>query len=109
MGIFDEEEKKMADEASAASRAEAQTKAEHNQVAGKIAEDLTSYMGSHPRNQNIDIGLHENRVSLRKKTTSNTFEITCIGGDAFKMAVDGETCGSSNKSAMARSVIRWLG
>jgi hypothetical protein len=102
MGIFDEEEKKMAEEADAVSRAEAQTKAEHSQVAGKIAEDLTSYMGSHPRDQEIDIGVHENRVSLRKETTSNTFEITCI-------AVDGDTRGSANKSAMARTVIRWLG
>ena len=109
MGIFDEEEKKMAEEADAVSRAEAQTKAEHSQVAGKIAEDLTSYMGSHPRDQDIDIGVHENRVSLRKETTSNTFEITCIGRDAFKMAVDGDTRGSANKSAMARTVIRWLG
>ena len=109
MGIFDVEEKKMAEEADAVSRAEAQTKAEHSQVAGKIAEDLTSYMGSHPRDQDIDIGVHENRVSLRKETTSNTFEITCIGRDAFKMAVDGDMRGSANKSAMARTVIRCLG
>ena len=66
-------------------------------------------MGNHPRDQSIDIGVHENRVTLRKKTTSNTFEIAYIGGDAFKMAVDGETRGSSNKSVMARTVIRWLG
>jgi len=109
MGIFDEEEKKMAEEADAVSRAEAQTKAEHSQVAGKIAEDLTSYMGSHPRDQSIDIDVHENRVSLRKMTASDTFEITCIGRDAFKMAVVGDTRGSANKSAMARTVIRWLG
>jgi hypothetical protein len=109
MGIFDKEEKKMVEEAAAANRAEEQRKAEHNEVAHNVAEDLTSYMGNHPRNQDIDIGVHDNRVSLRKKTTSKTFEITCIGGDTFKMTVDGETRGSSNKSAMARSVIRWLG
>ena len=72
MGIFDEEEKKMAEEAGAVTRAEAQTKAEHSQVAGKVAEDLTSYMGSHPRDQSIDIDVHENRVSLRKKRQQAT-------------------------------------
>jgi len=64
--------------------------------------------GQSPRDQSIDIDVHENRVSLRKETTSNPFEITCIGRDAFKMAVDGDARGSGNKSTMARTVIRWL-
>jgi hypothetical protein len=109
MGIFDEEEKKMAEEADTANRAEEQRKAERSEVAHNVAEELTSYMGNHPRDQSIDIDVHENRVSLRKKTTSNTFEIACIGGDTFKMAVNGDTRGSVNKSTMARTVIRWLG
>jgi hypothetical protein len=110
MGIFDEEEKKMKEEIAAAERKEAQRKAERGQVARKVAEDLQNYIGTHPRPQgpDIDVGVHEDRITLRKKTTSNTLEIVCNGREAFEMTIDGRPHGPANQSIMARAVFDWL-
>jgi hypothetical protein len=110
MGIFDEEEKKMADEMAAAERQKDQRAAELNQVARKVAEDLTSYIGTHPRpdGPDIEIGVHENRVTLRKKTTSNTVEVVCLARGSFETKIDGRTRGIGNQSAMAQGVFYWL-
>ena len=107
MGIFDEEEKKMADEAE---RQKAQREGELAQTARNVSQDLMSYIGTHPRPQgpDIDIRVHENRVALRKKTTSKTMEIVCTGRATFEVTMDGATHGQVNQSNMARRVLYWL-
>jgi hypothetical protein len=84
MGIFDDEAKKMVDEIAFAERQDAQRKAELSPIARKVSEDLMSYIGRHPRPQgpDIEIGVNENRITLRKKTTSDTLEIVCTGNGA---------------------------
>jgi hypothetical protein len=67
MGIFEEEAWQMAEEAAAQQRQEAQRAAEIAQVVRTVNEDLMSYIGNHPRQQSIEIGAHENRITLRKK------------------------------------------
>jgi hypothetical protein len=111
MGIFDEEAKKMAAEIAAAERRVAEQKAKHSPIARKVAEDLMSYIGTHPRLQgDIDIGVNENRIMLRKKTTSSTLEIVCTGelGSYFEVIVDGTNYGVTNESNMARGVLKWF-
>jgi len=90
MGIFDEEEKKMAREAAAAAHAEAQRKAQLNQIARKVSEDAISYLGNHPPPPHtpiVEVGVNENRVTLRKKTTSHTLEIICTGLENFELGL----------------------
>jgi hypothetical protein len=108
MGMFDDEEKKMADEAAADARREEQQKAELRQVARKVGDDLVSYMGNHPRPQSIDISVHDNMVSLRKKTTSNALDIKCTGRNSFEVAIDEKFATGGNQSDMVRGVFDWL-
>jgi hypothetical protein len=110
MGIFDEEAKKIANEIAAAKRRDAQEKAKLSPIARKVAEDLMSYIGTHPRLQgDIDIGVNENRITLRKKTTSDTLEIVCTGEHgAFEVTIEGKNYGVTNQSNMARGVLGWL-
>jgi hypothetical protein len=104
MGMLDDEEKKNADEAAAAVRAEL------NQVACNVSQDLMSYIGMNPRLQgpNIETAVDENRVTMRKKWTSHIVEIVCIGRGSFELTVDGASHGTTNQNAMARSVLEWL-
>src|SRR5664279_2758861 len=106
MGIFDEEALQMAEEAAAHQRQEAQRAAEIAQVVRTVDEDLMSYIGSHPRQQSIEISVHENRITLQKKATSNT--LTCIEHDLYEVAIDAAQATTANKSHMARAVIEWL-
>ena len=108
MGIFEEEAWQMAEEAAVHQRQEAQRAAEIAQVVRTVNEDLMSYIGNHPRQQSIEISVHENRITLRKKTTSNTLEITCIEQDHYEVAIDAAQATMANKSHMARAVIEWL-
>jgi hypothetical protein len=108
MGIFQEEEKKMADEAAGKARGDAQREAELGQITRKVSEDLMSYIGAHAREHEVDIEVNENRVTLRKKKTSNTLDITCVGRDSFELAIDGGRPTATSKSNMARTTIDWL-
>ena len=111
MGIFDEEAEKMAKEIASAEHTRAHLKAKLSQIAHNVAEDLTSYIGTHPRPQgpDIEIGVYENRITLRKKTTSDTMEIVCSGElGAFEVIMDGTNYGVTNQSNMARGVLTWL-
>ncbi len=110
MGIFDVDAKKIADEAAAAVRAEEQRKAELNQVARNVAQDLMSYIGMNPRLQGPDIetGVDENRVTMRKMRTSHTVEIVCTAPGSFELTVDGAGHGIADQNAMARTVLEWL-
>jgi hypothetical protein len=108
MGMFEDEEKKMAEEAADAARREAQKKVELNQLARKISEDLMSYMGNRSIGASIETSVDENRVTLRKTTTSNTLEIECTDPERFQFAVDGTPTAAADKSGMIRSVIEWL-
>lgn len=109
MGIFDEEEKKMADEIAAAERQQAEQMARLGQLAHKVSQDLITYLANRPRPRgpDIDIGVHENRITLRKRTTSNTMEIVCTGRGIFEIRVDGDPH-VANQSTMARSVLGWV-
>src|SRR5215831_10543478 len=88
MGIFNDVEKKMADETAAEIRKGEQQKAQLRQVAYKVSEELTSYMGTHPRPDTIDISVEENVVALRKRTTGDSLEIKCERDD-FVVNIDG--------------------
>jgi hypothetical protein len=106
MGMFEDEEKKMADEVAAEVRQQAEKKAERNRVAHAVQEDLRSYMAKHPPGQDVDISLYENLVSLRKKTSGNTLDIKCSG--YFELIIDGKVAISGDQSTMARAVIDWI-
>jgi hypothetical protein len=108
MGIFDEEKKKMSDEAAAKARGEAQREVQLGQIARKVSEDLMSYIGDDPREHYVEIEVNENRITLRKKTTSNTLEIVCVGRDSFELAIDGGRPTATGKSNMARTTVDWL-
>jgi hypothetical protein len=65
-------------------------------------------MVNHPRQQSVDVGVRENLVTLRKKTTSHMLEITCTGREGFEVTIDGTKSPPTNRSGMARTVINWL-
>lgn len=98
----------MADEAAAYIRRQERQKVERNGVAEQVGEDLASYIGTHPPGKSIEISVHENVVSLRKKTTSDTLEITYTEYEVFEVTMDGKFATSGDQSAMTRCVIDWL-
>jgi hypothetical protein len=106
MGIFDEEEKKMEKEAEAAAHAAEQRKAQLNRIARHVSEDAISYLGKHPHKHTVEVGVTENRVTLR--TTSHTLEIICSGLETFEVEIDGTKTEATSRSDMARAVLHWL-
>jgi hypothetical protein len=108
MGIFDEEAEKMIGEAAASASREAQAKEQSAEIARVIGDDLTKYLGTHPPGYDVEIGVHEDRITARKKATGDTLEITCTGLGGFQVTIDGSNCETTNNSGMARIVIQWL-
>lgn len=121
MGLFDDEAKKMAEESAAQARAGAQEQAEQNQVARRISDELLSYIGNHPSNEDIEVGVDQNKITVRRKSPGRTLEITSQHRNTFSLK---ETAGfqkqvavqprktipsgTTNGSGMARAVIEWL-
>jgi hypothetical protein len=108
MGIFDEEAKKMVGEAAASANREAQAKEQRTEIARIVADDLTKYLGTHPPGYDVEIGVHEDKITARKKTAGRTLEITCTGLGGFQVTIDGSKSETTNNSGMARIVIQWL-
>jgi hypothetical protein len=108
MGIFEEEDKKMADEIAAAERKEAQQKAELAEIAAGVAEDMTKYVGARPQEYNIEVGVCDNVVTIGKREKNKTVQVICKSRDTFQVTIDGQTFGAQNQSGMARAVIAWL-
>src|SRR5215470_9930133 len=108
MGMFEEEEKKMADEAAAANQREEQHRAELDEVAHHIGDDLLSYLRTRRGPHTIDVSVDENIVSLRKRTTSHTLDIKRSGGNLFVIDIDQHAATAVDKSNMIRGVIQWL-
>ena len=108
MGMFDDEAKKMDDEAAAAVGREEQQKAELRQIARKVGEDLATYIGSHQLGKSFELNVHENLVSVRKRTTSDTIDIKCRGRENFEIYIDGKLATGTNQSQMVRGLIQWL-
>ena len=100
----------MATEIEAAERRHAQLKAKLSQIAQNVSEDLMSYMSTHPQGPDFDIGVNENRITLRKKSSSNTLEIVCTGEPvvAFEVIMDGKSYPPTHERDMARGVLAWL-
>lgn len=82
MGIFDEELKKMAGEAAQIAASADQRKDELDQVARNVSKDLVSYITSSLGAGAFDVGVFENRITLRGR---RTFEITCESADGFRV------------------------
>jgi hypothetical protein len=83
-----------------------------NQIARRVSEDAISYLAKHPHTPHtptVEVGVNENQVTLRKKTTSHMLEITCTGLETFKATIDGVIQPkATSKSGMARAVLHWL-
>lgn len=71
---------------------------------------MLSYIGKYPNiyGPSIEVGQHENRVTLRKKTTSEKLEIACVGREAFEVTINGLAQGQANKNGMTDAVLGWL-
>jgi hypothetical protein len=123
MGIFDEEAKKMADEAAQEARSAAQQENELNAIALKVSEDLLSHLGKHPMSgEDIEVSVHHNRITLRGRSSGRTLEITCKSCDKFDMQeasgfqrqvtvqprISTNNVSAIDKSGMARRVMAWL-
>ena len=108
MGIFEDEEKKMATEDAASVRWLEQRKAERDRIVQKVAEDLNSYIANRQSGPGIDISVNENVVSLRKKTTSNTLEINYTESEIFVLTENGKYRSAGDQGKMARCVMDWI-
>jgi hypothetical protein len=69
---------------------------------------LASYISSHQLGKSFELKAHENMVSVRKKTTSDTMDIKCRGRENFEIYINAELATGANQSQMARGVIQWL-
>jgi hypothetical protein len=108
MGMFEDEAKKMDEEATAAVGREEQQRAELRQIARKVGEDLASYIGNHQLGKSFELNVHENMVSVRKRTTSDTMDVKCRGRENFEIYINGELATGTDQSQMVRGVIQWL-
>ena len=108
MGIFEEEQKKMAEEASARVRADEQRKAELGQMARRVSDDALSFIANNPGDEDVDVSLLENQITLRGRSSHRTLEISCDGSDMFRLKGDIETSTAITRSSMARRVISWI-
>jgi len=108
--MFEEHEKTKAMQAAKNEAAVAQRKAELGQVARKVADDLTQYIGTHPNiyGQTIDVGINSNRITLRKKTSSEQIEITALSRESFQFSVNGAPAQDAAQGAMIEAVLRWI-
>jgi hypothetical protein len=108
MGMFDDAEKKMAEEAAAQSTLEAQLKAERNQMARQVSEDLTGYLGRQ-RRLGFEVDLLEDQITLHHKKTGETLVVTCMGRAAgYAISIDGEPPDLVDQDDMAFEVVDWL-
>jgi hypothetical protein len=108
MGIFDQEAKKMAQEASRRASGEEQRKAELRQAARRVSDDLVRYIAVAPANEDVEVGLDEAKIILRGKSSGRKLEITCDGHHSFRVGGDSGTAGAVTQEGMARRVITWL-
>ena len=111
MGIFDDEARKMAVETAKQLRDADQRKAESNQVAGRVAEDLLKYIAGEPGAEDFDVGVDERRITVRGKSSGRELRIDVSGsviGATFEMNGDSGAVIAVDQSQMARRVIEWL-
>ena len=126
MGIFEDEQRKIAEEAARRTRSDEQRKAELSQAALRVSEDLLSFIANNPEGKDIDVGFVQNQITLHGRSTGKTLEITCNGPDIFRLKGDigthrnkgfqtqvteprrsADNSGAITKSEMARMVIAW--
>jgi hypothetical protein len=128
MGIFEDEHRTMAEEATRRIRSNEQRTKELSQVAVSVSEDLWGFIANHP-GEDIDLGLLHNQITLRGRVTKKTLEITCIGPDIFRLKGDNigaqlhkdgqrhvyveprpsaNDSGTISKSEMVRMVTAWV-
>jgi hypothetical protein len=111
MGIFDDEARKMAVETAKQLRDADLRKAESNQVAGRVAEDLLKYIAGEPGAEDFDVGVDERRITVRGRSSGRELRIDVSGSDLgaiFEMNGDSGAAIAVDQSQMARRVIEWL-
>lgn len=109
MGMFDDAAKRRATEAAARVHSDALRKAEQNQVARKVAEDLKGYIGTHPTLHNsFEVSVHENLVTARRKTTTSELKISAKDQNTFTVVSDVAQTVTADKAAMTDFVLDWL-
>ena len=114
MSIFDEEAKKMAEEAADAARRSEQTKAKLQETAYKIYSDLQSYLLANHLQNDVEAAIQDNVVTLRRKTTSNFIAITCTKNTvsppekAFSVQMEKKLIADVGERDMARWVLKWI-
>ena len=116
MGIFDDEVKKMAAEAAENVQSAVQRQDDLNEIARNVSRDLLSFVSSNPGA--VDVGVHENRVTLRGRAPQRTFEITCESAQSFRVkettgfqtpGKSGEPSAYSDQDVINQSeMIRWV-
>ena len=119
--MFDDEARKMADEAARQARSDMDRANETNQIARDVSEELLTHLASHSQAEGIDISVHGSIV--RVTTRHRALEIVCEGPEAFHLndSVNGfqtqvmtqlprpiGTRGTPiTRSEMARRVLAW--
>ena len=121
MGIFDDEARKMEEDAAQQARPELEHVAELNKVARDISRELLNYLENHSKAEGLDIDVHGNIVGVT--TRHRTLEIICDGREAFHLNDRNNgfqqvmtqppppvsTRGTPiSRSDMVRRVLRWL-
>src|SRR4051812_34572497 len=85
MTIFDDEARRMADEAGREMQSDAARADQLNTIARNISQELLTRLIQHPTGEDIDVGVRENIVRATGRTSRRTLEITCEGPDSFQV------------------------
>lgn len=127
MGIFEDGQRKIAEEAAQRIPLDELRKAELREIMQAVAEDLIGFIGRSPGGEDIDVGFLDNEVTLRGRSTGKKLTITCSGPDIFRLTGDigayrnkdfqtqvteprrsAKDSGAVIKSDMVRMVIAWV-
>jgi len=108
MGIFEDEEKAMKQEAEDENRRMAALELELRELAQHIRDDLQSYARTNERTD-IDLNAQDNHVTVRLRASSDALVINCEGPDAFKvLGLKTGTAPVLDQKTMVREVLNWL-
>jgi hypothetical protein len=86
MGIFDQEQAKMAEEATVRAKSAAQKSGEVSELAANVSQDLLGFLARYPNIEDIDVGLLENEITLTGRSTQRSIRIFCLGSDIFRVS-----------------------
>ena len=105
--MFEDRMKEKAAEAGKA-RAAGERKANCSRLAKRVSDDLTHYIGKNLDPSTIEVGVRQNLVEVRKKTSADQMVITVKAYDPpkFNLSIRGPF--KFDQKGMVDTVVEWM-